>query len=1347
LRKEFFYILFISLFQVIYSQGQAISGVVNYYYKVNSIFSDHIVLENIDLSNLHAGDKVILMQMTGVEIPYNPSANQGISNFGPNSSAGRYEMLAVSSVNNGNKEVSFTVNLNTLNYSPAEKFQLIKIYEADYATVTGTLTADSWDGNKGGVVAMVIYKKLTLNANIDVSGKGFRGAVPEPYDTAVCRASHDIYYFSTATMNKAGIKGEGNIKASWIYTKGPGRVVTGGGGGLGYFAGAGGGGNYGPGGQGGIQKEFCPNSGWNASGGFALGTTTFYGFDRVTLGGGGGGSTQHAGYISSKGGNGGGIVILLVDTLEGGAHYIFNQGEGVTTDASAGAGGGGAGGSILLDVNVYASSLTCNVNGGKGGNTTGNTGAGGGGGGGLIWHAGSGLSGLVSRIYAGGARGTSTLTTYRGYPGEAGGVLANLSLPLNGFLFNSVNGAATICAGQQPRTITGSMPKGGESAYSYEWLQSTDSLTWSAALGTGDSLHFQPNPLIQTTFFTRRVISGVITDIALPVKVFVYPKIKGNTLEIKDTLCTGADPVTLMVDSTIIGGNGTYGYQWNFSTNQLVWNPGVSAPAYTVANLTQTTYFRRIVTSAAVCVDTSNIDILTILPSITNNGFSTEEADTAICANLDGGTIHGDYPGGGDGSYSYQWLFSADNSNYGSLSGETSRHYSPPDNLTSGQYYYRRTVYSGEGNACIDTSVAYRIAVYPSISGNLIHADSSRYCYNNSIDTLEGDLPAGGDAGHYAYRWFNRLPGESWAQIAGAAGISYFSISNYTDTTQLCRVVLSGGIHNACIDSSNIIQIDIIPRIFNTLVSNDTAICEGGDPLAFVESPATGGAGGLSYTWQSRILNGAWMDAPPTNNTPSYNSGSLTQTTEFRRNAHSQICISNSNVVEVTVYPSISNNIILGPVTQYTCFNSEKVMRGGTIGGGNQSDIRFNWQESVTGSDSWIIATGSNAASNYTSALLIDSMFFRRVVLSGSYNQCVDTSAAVLIRINPLPTGDIVSSIDTACAGDNITISYTALTGNAPWSIDLGDESVLHTESGITTSSGVIHFPVTESGQIRMLDLSDDSLCHSALSGNTGLVELTVFEKPIANAGTDTGVCGLEISMAAIPTIGLGNWDGTGITFDSPHAANSGVTAGTYGIYNLEWTEINWQCESTDEVELTFFEQPETPNAGENQLLDYSFATTLDADLPAVGEGYWQFNQGIGEFEDSTLYNTVVKFYFPNTGNYILLWTVINGLCPAVSDTVSISVGEPRIFNGFSPNGDQINDSFLINLSDSVDCQLIILDRWGNQVYSTSARDILIWQGENEQGEQGEPMPEGTYFYIFKQTGLADRRGFIELRR
>ncbi len=102
----------------------------------------------------------------------------------------------------------------------------------------------------------------------------------------------------------------------------------------------------------------------------------------------------------------------------------------------------------------------------------------------------------------------------------------------------------------------------------------------------------------------------------------------------------------------------------------------------------------------------------------------------------------------------------------------------------------------------------------------------------------------------------------------------------------------------------------------------------------------------------------------------------------------------------------------------------------------------------------------------------------------------------------------------------------------------------------------------------------------------------------------------------------------------------------------------------------------------------------------------------------------------------------------------------PAIPSGFSPNGDDVNDTFIIpgysgtdpaNLAiDYPNNSLKIFNRWGNEVFNLQPYDNS-WGGQtNVKGVFGseEYLPTGTYFYVF-DLGIDTTpiTGYIHLKR
>jgi gliding motility-associated-like protein len=1369
-------ILFVFFISIALKGQEFIGGdTLNSYYAVSEVSSindadvDTVICAGEDLSDLHAGDKVLLIQMTGAEFNAPSQTKNGIVDT-DKGSGGKYELLSVLSVNNASKQIAFTVSLNN-SYFASEKIQLVKIYETTEAIVNSELSAPDWDGSKGGVLAMVIMRKLTLNANIDLTGKGFRGALPQEY-TETCRAEsmNDTMYFDAGLTNRGGVKGEGIKSTSSNDTIGPGNNFNGGGGGIGKYGGGGGGSNSERGGLGGGQYNECSTDiSQKAYGGYGLESgetndnTGFAGFytatsiKKITFGGGGGGSTYMTPLTSTKGGDGGGIVILLADIVVGNDFEIIVDGESVDGIATAGAGGGGAGGTLMLDAATYSGLLNLSLRGGNGGSTNGSTncgGAGGSGAGGIIL-ASSSLPSSISIDTSNGAYGDAPCdVSLDGSNGKDGALIKNYVPELNGFTFNSLVGIDTICTGQQPNEIIGTTPKGEDNPV-YQWLKSTDNVNWIAITGA-NLKDYQPDALATTTYFTRKVtFPSDITDTAISVQILVYDNIIDNEIILRDTVCINTVPGKLGA-KVVSGGSGVYEYSWESSTDQVTWISRGSLDSDTLNEtnaLTQDTYYQRYVWSGPdrVCSSLSTIDTLTVLSAITNNQFENPYTDTLICNALPAGVIKGSSPVGGDTDYSYSWIQSADGNTYTNIPSAISKDYNP--GVLTGTKYYKRIVYSGADNVCSDTTSETRIiTVLPTIVNNIITSDSTRYCWgDNPKDDLiqDSDYSLAGGNSNYGYQW-QQYMGTSWSNLSGEESAS-LALGQLTDVSTYRRIVFSGdfnGLLFACVDTSSSLVIDVIPEIGNDLGSLDEHICQESQPSSFTVGPATNGAGSGTYTYLWLKNDDVdWEPADPTNTLENYTAPILYKNTAFRRLVTSDICVDTSNVITISVYDSIADNTILGSSPQYTCLAAEKELKGSTPTGG-YGGYSYQWQQSSDGI-SWSDAAVTNENIDFLTDAITSGTYYRRIVESGDANQCKNTSRAVYVDVYQLPTGDIEFGIDTLCAGETISINYSNLDIDGPWKIVLGGNEVVYTEEGITSTSGSFDFVLNNSEDIRILSLQNANLCFADTSLNSGLVVAKVYEVPVANAGNVTEACGLSANLnAALSTSsGVGKWTSSsdGVMFNDASLPNAIVTIedNSYGSYPLTWTENNWQCNHEANLDITFYEQPLEVDAGEDQVLDYIFETQLDGNLPDdPATGLWTFIEGQGEYTNSTQYNTDVKL--STIGNYVLRWTIVNGACEALSDEVNIIVNDLQLSNGFSPNSDGVNDNYILEFPSGNKVTFTVLDRNGNVVRVISTTMEINWDGTNESGQQ---VPEDTYYYIIEEDGWPARKGFIDIRR
>ena len=1023
-----------------------ISGVINKFAKVNSFGPGYVIINDLaQISQFSAGNYVLMIQMQGVGIQ-TVQGSYGVNVQTKIGEPGGYEFLIIQSVDIPGRRINFTRNVFFNIYNANGNIQLIQVPFYNSPTVTGTLTTDNWNSTTGtgGVLAMFAGRRLTFNADIDVTGKGFSGAqgvfgIGECVFQNEPANNHDSY---PVTWNNAGFKGEGvaihDAAGVLLYpnhAKGQGRNFTGGGGGNGWFSGGGGGSNRGKGGDGGLEKYvfgLCGND--PRDGGFGgmniIGTIIQNG---IFAGGGGGASTQANGSAASPGGNGGGIVIIIADTIVGNSHMILSDGiQAVNAVSDAGAGGGGAGGSVAVSFQGIRGQIQISSKGGAGGINAAGFGGGGGGGGGLIWLSSISMPAAVtSANVAYGLPGPAS-------PNEGTGEIKHAYVPrLNGFLFNSIRSVASgnqidsVCSNTLFGQITGTQPVGGTPPYSFQWQSSITSATagFGPAAGTNNQQHYTPpSALPQTTWF-RRVVTdngASITDISLPVMVVVHPNIKNNVIGDPATLCYEQNPAALHSLQTLIDGNGKYDFKWETSTDNSTYT-GVTTVTENYLpppGLTVTTWYRRTVTSGS-CVSTSLPVRIMVLDTIRNNTILTPSQE--ICSGMLFTDLSGSAPptlSGGDNTFRFRWESSVNGSSWVNASGTyNGTNYNPNETSISfpGQEYYRRVVLSGTNNVCENVSKPVLLTQYPLITNNVLTSGSQTICSGSVPVQITGSLPLNGKgAGTYTYTWQDSTKNHSWADITGFVNVTNqnFSPPALTDTTRYRRIVNS----SVCVSISKSIIVNVHKAVINNNTSlttglTDSTICSGSTPNRLAGSVPTGGLnipGSFAFQWSLSSDNSNWTDISNSGTGRHYQPVSLTSTTYFRRRATSGLCSSESGSVRIQVLPAITGNTV--SADQTVCRNNLPVPLGQTqgviiSGGAGSGSYSFLWEESTNGT-SWIPAPGQNNAptGSYQPPAVIRPVKYRRFVTSGPGGCCTSTSDIIDIAIDSLPPGAAINA-------------------------------------------------------------------------------------------------------------------------------------------------------------------------------------------------------------------------------------------------------------------------------------------------------------------------------------------------
>ena len=116
------------------------------------------------------------------------------------------------------------------------------------------------------------------------------------------------------------------------------------------------------------------------------------------------------------------------------------------------------------------------------------------------------------------------------------------------------------------------------------------------------------------------------------------------------------------------------------------------------------------------------------------------------------------------------------------------------------------------------------------------------------------------------------------------------------------------------------------------------------------------------------------------------------------------------------------------------------------------------------------------------------------------------------------------------------------------------------------------------------------------------------------------------------------------------------------------------------------------------------------------------------------------------------LCSVTNGDTTCASAEVYVTILPAARFyipQGISPNGDGVNDEFVIaSVNEFPNSQLLVYNRYGDEVWRNEG-DGYQNNFDGTWKKNGQPLPDGSYWYIFKfnDSTHPDRMGYIVIQR
>ncbi|WP_422358535.1 DUF5675 family protein [Reichenbachiella sp.] len=568
----------------------------------------------------------------------------------------------------------------------------------------------------------------------------------------------------------------------------------------------------------------------------------------------------------------------------------------------------------------------------------------------------------------------------------------------------NTSGAKTICYGASAGTLgNSSSASGGLSSYSYQWQVSSNNSSWSNISGaTGTS--YSPGNLTATRYYRRRVTSCGQTKYAASEKITVRGNLKSGSIGNAQTVCYNGNPSTLTNTASASGGATRY-YQWQKSTSSSSSGysniSGATGSTYNPPTLTQNTWYRRRVTSSSGC-GTKYTNVIKVTVRSNLSAGSIGNAQT-LCYNNDASTLTNTASASGGATRTYQWQQSTTSSSSGfaNISGATSSTYNPPA-LTQ-TTWYRRRVTSSSGCGTKYTNVI-KLTVY----GNLVAGSISEpqtLCYGSDPVAFNNTSSATGGTGlSYIWQQSTTSASSGFSNIMGEINSTYNPPVLYQSTWYRRGVVSGAGCGTKY---TSAVKVTIHDELLSGSIGNAQTICYNTDAAALTSEVSASGGDSRVYQWQSSTTSASVGFSDIIGETAStYDPGSLTQTTWFRRNVISCESTLGSNVIAVNVYEPMTSGTIAGPSS--LCYIESGVINATSPTGANGS-YNYQWQTSIDQAN-WLDMDGATSSS----LVLADSS------QSAYYRRQVNTSCNILLS-NEIFV-EVKSAIDPGSLGDDLVI-------------------------------------------------------------------------------------------------------------------------------------------------------------------------------------------------------------------------------------------------------------------------------------------------------------------------------------
>ncbi|MES2568127.1 MAG: ice-binding family protein [Bacteroidota bacterium] len=554
--------------------------------------------------------------------------------------------------------------------------------------------------------------------------------------------------------------------------------------------------------------------------------------------------------------------------------------------------------------------------------------------------------------------------------------------------------------------------------------------------------------------------------------------------------------------------------------------------------------------------------------------------------------------------------------------------------------------------------------------------------------------------------------------------------------------------------SDTSINVSLVVKSAPVLTSepSDKLVCLGNSATFTVA--ATGSQ--LTYQWKRgliNIINGATISGATTA------SLTLSPVTLLDTASNYYVVVSNGclpNDTSILVSLNVGGTVITSePSNQTVCPGASasfSVATSGTV-------LTYQWKKGLVN-----LINGGNISGANTATLTIspvnttDTASNYHLVITGNCPPN-DTSINVFLRLNN-PIIITEPTPQAACSGSSVNFSGFSTGTGLTYQWRKGTVNLINggNISGSNTATLTIN-PAGAGDAATNYNVVVSGLC--APSATSINVPLVIGGAVIITEPTNKSTClggSVSFSITAVGSSITYQWR-KGSTILANTGNTSGVNTATLTINPVSALDVasNYNvvvigaCAPNDTSNMVSLSlnSAAIAVAGSNSQVCENTSLNLTAQTVSSATYSWS---GPNAFSSSSQNPVIANPTMFDAGTYSLNVTTGCGTASTTTDVSVINCDSIYFFipEGFSPNGDGINDVFFIRgIQIYTSNNFTIFNRWGDKVYETSNYQNT-WNGSATTGVRigGNELPVGTYFYVLDlNDGTPVYKGTIYLNR